>query len=119
VFAISLPMKDAFSCVTLLNMLDTPDFANVRSQVIASLANSSADRPYTREDIVKQLDQEQLVINKSKNDEVLLARGRGAPGAARSRENRENAEGAGCANCGMKNHTKATWWRRGGGMEGK
>jgi hypothetical protein len=55
VFAIGLPMKDAFSCVTLLNMLDTPDFANVRSQVIASLANSSADRPYTREDIVKQV----------------------------------------------------------------
>jgi transposase InsO family protein len=112
IFAIGLPTKDAFACVALLKMLDTLDFATIRSQVTASLANASPDRPYTKDDIVKLLDQEQLVINRSKGDEVvLMACDRGSQ---RGRGDRE-----GCTNCGMKGHNKATCWKTGGGMEGK
>jgi hypothetical protein len=112
IFAIGLPTKDTFTCVALLKMLDSPDFTSVRSQVTAALANATPDKPYTRDDIVKLMDQEQLVVNQSKGEEVLLARDRER--MQRSRDGRD-----GCINCGMRGHSKATCWKSGGGMEGK
>ena len=106
---IGFPSMDAFLHAVLLNMLQG-EFVGLCDQVAMAMLAATSISPYTPNDILKQLELEQQLLNGTVRtaDTALLATQKG----------RHPQSTKLCSNCNHTGHLIATCWREGGGMAG-
>jgi gag-polypeptide of LTR copia-type len=117
IFAIGIPTKDVFLSILMLNSL-SGELSNVRDYVTTSLSSSNT---FTSNDIRKQLDTEQQIIDSDMANlsrtvaEVLISHPRRSV-PSKSTKSCQNCKKAGRRYIG---HSDDTCYHKGGAMEGQ
>ena len=110
IFNIGFPSMDSFLQVVLLNMLQGK-LVGLHDQVVTAMSATTITAPYTLNDILKQLELEQQLLDGTvwPTDTALLA----------NQKERLPTSNKLCSNCNHTSHLVSTCWREGGRMAGK
>jgi hypothetical protein len=119
IFTIAPITAESFLRVILINMMQGPENAHMRDNVVTTLTAATSEKPYACWDILKCWEYEQQLIDghghgtENNRAFVMMNRGRGK-GPASGSSNPPT-----CTNCGRVGHVAASCWHQGGGMAGK
>ena len=109
------PTPEGFLCILMLLALSAdPSLSAVRDAIITGLSTSTADRPFTSEDIVARLDYEQQARS------MATARTVATPAEAHvAKTSSSDSKQSVCSNCKRLCHTVEFCIQPDGGMAGK